>query len=438
MSTTELKGMLDRLDERRHIYEQLQRSWNNERPAAYLSSKSRTSLDNALARLSVNFPRRIVKAATERLRIVGFRDDDDAGELGAKAWQAWKRAGMVRLSELAHIDRALYGVAMVTVWTAADGRPIALGDSPRTAAVQRDPATGDVLAGVRRWTNGGNTYATLLLPELTQQYVAKSADATAGSGWQPAGDAIPNELGVVPMTALVRAESLDDVHGTSLVEDVLDLTDAVSKSVQDAMVTSEYFARPRRYATGLEIAEDEDGNPVDPFGDSRLLQSEDPETRFGQLPGGSLDSHTALTAMLTQQIGMLSGLPGHYLGLEGDQPPNAESVRAAESQLTSAAYAEQRQLDPDWSRVAALLLAAGDSTVALEDARLSTEFASPELRTPAQAADAAGKLRTIGIPLAEVLRDPLGYAPTVADRIAGQARSELITAAGSRLSGLLP
>src|SRR5699024_5378356 len=98
-------------------------------------------------------------------------------------------------------------------------------------------------------------------------------------------------------------------------------------------VTSEYFARPRRWATGLEIEEDDDGRPIDPFGDSRLLQSEDPETKFGQLDPARLDGYNDLSAMLTQHIGALTGLPPHYLGLHGDQPANADSVRAAESQL---------------------------------------------------------------------------------------------------------
>src|SRR5699024_7635825 len=127
----------------------------------------------------------------------------------------------------------------------------------------------------------------------------------------------------VPMVPFLRRTSTDDHDGTSAVADVLDLTDALAKLLQDAMVTSEYFARPRRWATGLEIEEDDDGRPIDPFGDSRLLQSEDPETKFGQLDPARLDGYNDLSAMLTQHIGALTGLPPHYLGLHGDQPANA-------------------------------------------------------------------------------------------------------------------
>src|SRR5690625_7911867 len=95
------------------------------------------------------------------------------------------------------------------------------------------------------------------------------------------------------------------------------------------MVSSEYYAKARRWATGLEIMEDEDGKAIDPFGRSRLLQSEDPETKFGQLPAATPQGQVELIATLTQQIGALTGLPAHYLGLHGDEPASAEGVRAA-------------------------------------------------------------------------------------------------------------
>ena len=44
------------------------------------------------------------------------------------------------------------------------------------------------------------------------------------------------------------------------------LVDALNKCLADMMVTSEYVGRPRRWATGIELAEepvlDDDGNPV--------------------------------------------------------------------------------------------------------------------------------------------------------------------------------
>src|SRR5699024_3308982 len=112
-----------------------------------------------------------------------------------------------------------------------------------------------------------------------------------------------------PVVPFIRHMSSDDHHGTSVAADILDLTDAQNKLMADAMVTSESYARPRRWATGLEIEEDEDGNPVDPFGRDRSLRSEDPDTKFGQFDPARLDSYADMSATITQMVGAMTGLP---------------------------------------------------------------------------------------------------------------------------------
>jgi hypothetical protein len=228
----------------------------------------------------------------------------------------------------------------------------------------------------------------------------------------------------------VRRLSLSDSVdlGASILGDITDLTDAISKLLSDAMVTSEYHARPRRWATGLEIEEDDEGNPIDPFGQKRLLQSEDPQTKFGQLDGARLDGYSDLIATLTQQVGSLTGLPPHYLGLHGDQPANADGVKAAETQLVVAAYEAQRQLSDPWRSVAWLLDAVRTRT-APDPATLrdwSVSWQSPEIRTPAQQADAALKHRAVGIPLEYVVRHLLDYPADEIDALVSAARADVL------------
>ena len=441
--TEQLHELLERVELRTGQLDGLRKAWDGSRPAAWLSQKSRDALDGKLSRLGVNIPRLGVRSLAERLRVDGFtgRPGDGEDNGAAAVWDAWKRAGMIGLSDLAHTDRTLYGAAMVTVWSSAhdDSRPVAMLDSPRTAAVTRDPATGEPIRAVRRWSSSGESHALVMHADRLTRWRATASDAPASfGGWERVGDELPNPLGVVPMTPLVRRTGSDDWDGTSYVADVLDISDALAKVLGDAMTTSEDFARPRRWATGLEIVEDEDGNPVDPFGEGRLMQSEDPETKFGQLPSVGLDGYSDLVAVLTQQAGSLLGLPAHYLGLHGDQPPNSESVRASEAQLVSTAYAEQRQLDPGWARVAGLLVAVAQPAELLDLDSHRPVWASPEVRTPAQAADSATKLHGIGVPLRELLTDPLGYSPEDAARIAAQQRTDLILQAGSQLGRLRP
>lgn len=402
----------------------LLQAWRGERPASFLSADSRKALDDRLARLGVNYPRLAVTALVDRMRLAGI----SLGE-GSTVWQTFTRARGRELAELVHTDRLLYGKAYVTVWATEDSRPTITGDSPFAMTHGVDPATGRATWAVRRWQHDEGTVAAMLYtPESIVEYRGSSG-TTAGVAASSLRHhrTIDNKLDALPVVPFVRRASLsDELTGSSAVADLLDLTDAGAKVLGDAMVTSEFYARPRRWATGLEIEEDEDGRPVDPFGARRFLQSEDPETKFGQLDPARLDGYADLFAVITQSVGALSGLPAHYLGLHGDQPASADGIRAAEAQLVARALSEQRHTADEWGEVAVLLDAVARG-VPVDPDKLGTAVVtwdSPETRTPAMDADAATKLHGIGVPLRELLVDRLGYDPDEADRVAELALAE--------------
>lgn len=412
--------------------------YNGSAPMAFLSPESQKSLDGRLQKLSVNIPRLVVGSLVDRLTLTGFKTP---GEDGAMVDDAALRAVLRRVnflmhSELVHTDRLTYGAAFVTVWghRSASKQAVMITDSPLTMAADVDPTTGEVRAALRTWQARGNSFAAQIGPRETRIYRANGTDAAASSYELLTTN--PNGLGVVPVVPMVRRADTGDHRGTSAITDILDITDALAKILQDAMVTSEDYARPRRFATGLEIEFDDDGHAIDPFGKGRNLQSEAPETKFGQFDGARLDGYGDMVATLTQQAGALSGLPPHYLGLHGDQPANADGVKAAEVQLTSRALSEQRQLSRPWERVAALLMAITTGRD-VDTFDYSAVWGSPEIRTPAQAADAAVKLQTLGIPLESLLADPLGYEPEQIRAIMDGQRGEQILRAGLDLSKVI-
>jgi hypothetical protein len=91
------------------------------------------------------------------------------------------------------------------------------------------------------------------------------------------------------------------------------------------------------------------------------------------------------------------------------------------------ARTEMRYLTGPWSRVASLLLAIKNNGHPSDYPRI-TEWDNPEIKTPAQAADAAGKLRDIGLPLSKLLSDPLGYDPAdIPDIVAAANRENLLS-----------
>lgn len=430
-----VESLAEKIERRRGKLDHLTKHWDGEAPAAFLSKDSRDALEGKVRKVGVNMPRLAITSVTDRIKVQGFRQQGDESAdktLGA----IMRRANLAAAADRMHVTRALYGAAYVTVWTSErTGLPVVLTDSPLNAAVDTDPATGEVLAAVRTWTVGEETHAAYMTPDSITNYSTSTASG-AGGQWKQ-GESFDNDLGVVPMVPFIRHQGTGDKDGTSLVADILDLTDALAKVLADGMVTSEYYAKPRRYATGLEIEEDEDGEPIDPFGKKRFLQSEAPETKFGQLQATGPDAYTSLVATLTQQIGALSCLPPHYLGLHGDQPANADGVRAAETQLVARCYSEMRQLDSAWGIVAALLMATNNPTLDPLELDYLPVWDSPETQTMAQSADAAAKLRDIGVPLRTLLSDPLDYEPHQIDAIMENERDEQVNRAGLDLSKLL-
>lgn len=433
MNTT-LKTLSDKLDETYPKLVQLDTYWHGQQPAAFLAPTSREALGDRLKVLAVNFPRLAVTALAERLQITGFRTDGPDAEPDDELWRQWRRNGMEEASAQAHVDALVYGRSFVMVWADKSGSPVVTVESPRQVAVLRDPATRQVTAALKRWVANGKGHAFLYEPDKITRLVsdANVVDPAAmpSTSWSTS-ETIRNPLGVVPVVPVVNRGRLLDVDGVSEMADVLDLADALNKLVADMMVTSEFYARPRRWATGMEIVEDADGKPIKPFSAALddVWQSEAPETKFGQFDPARLDGYADAAALLTQQIGALTGLPPHYLGLHGDQPASADAIRSAEASLVARAYALHRTFGTAWADVARLMLAVTDgSDLAVLD--VETVWANPETRTPAQAADAAAKLAGIGVPLSVVLADTLGMSPAQIDRVRQARRGDALDAAG--------
>ena len=327
------------------------------------------------------------------------------------------------------------------MWADRTGAPSLTVESPLQVAVLRDPATRQVTAALKRWVDGSTGRAVLYEPERITKLVASGtmvdSAAMPATGWT-ATEIIPNPLGVVPVVPIVNRGRLLDVDGVSEMADVLDLADALNKLVSDMLVTSEFYARPRRWATGLEIVEDADGKPVKPFSAALddIWQSEAPETKFGQFDAARLDGYADAAALITQQIGALSGLPPHYLGLHGDQPASADAIRSAEASLVARAYALHRTFGTAWADVARLMIAVRDG---VDPAGLDVDvvWTNPETRTPAQAADAAAKLVGVGVPLSVVLADTLGMSPEQVERVRAARRGDALDSAGVDLTKLV-
>lgn len=432
-----LKNLNEKLTAEQPRLDLLDQYRTGTQPTAFMSAKSREAVGARLHGLGVNYPQLCITAKADRLRLTGFRFGSDPSKPADPAfWSLWKRNGMVEGSAEAIQDALTYGRGYAVVWAGPRGPQISV-ESPRQMTVVRDPATREIVEGLKRWKQDGYGYAThytgsKITTYKTSRKVGEGWDLIGDADWKQFGKIVENPLGVPPIAQILNRGRLLDFDGISEMDDVMGLTDALNKLLQDAMVTSEDYTRPKRWATGLSIETDDEGNEIHPF--KGPIWHAEQEGKFGQFEQADMKGYDLMATLVINQIGAMKGLPAHYLGLNNDQPPGADAIRASEASLVSSANKAIRQFGRDFEWLAALTVAVRDG-VDPYDVEVETLWANPETRTVAQASDAAAKLAGIGVPLETLLTDELGYDPTRVAKIMRLRRGEAIQQAATSLTG---
>ena len=410
-----LTALLQRLSEPSARYADLDRYYTGTQPLAYLSPEAKTALGNRFGVMASNIPRLAVTALAERLRITGFSGD-------AALWADWVRNDLDQTSGVAHREALLLGDSFVIVWADPFGRPRVTVESAKQVGVLTDPGSRQIVAALKRWedTTRKTTEAVLYLPDRIVRLRANQAGAVTAQGLATVEE-LANPLGVVPVVNLRNSDRILGEHGSSEIDDLKPLVDALNKSLADMMVTSEYAGRPRRRATGLEPTEepvlDDEGNDtgdtveVNPIPEgARAMISEAADAKFGQLAAADLGGYEASVRVLLGQIMAVSTLPAHYVGVFTDNPASADALRAAEASLTARAEARQQTFGRAWEQVAKLMVAVRDGRdpSMIDDIRVL--WADAATRSVAQEADAVVKLYAAGLLPASYALGKLGYS----------------------------
>lgn len=400
-----LSQLLARVDADQGRLARLDRYYRGVQPASFMSSASSDALAGRLPSLVVNIPRLATSTLANRLALAGFLRD---GQLDPAFAAAWRRAGGDSVSDRVHLGALVDGRAYALAWVDSRGSLSLSAETARSVAVEKDAASGEIIRAVKVWSspNGANgvlpatAFASVFELDRITRWSGPSTGTTAGS-WVKV-ETLANPLGVVPLVEFLNRGRTDEPGGVSEIEDIASLTDAVSKLGQDAMVASELAALPRRVITGIQI-------PVDPATGQRLnparglaadnvLAITNEKASVASWPGADLSSYPDLIKAFTVQLGAITGLPGHLLGLLGDQPASADALRASEQALVERAIARQRSFGPSWEAVARLVVAITEN-VPPESVDIEAQWTSPETRSPAADADAIAKLVGAGVPL---------------------------------------
>lgn len=404
---------------------------------AYASAKFRQSFGNLFAALSDNWCEVVVDAVEERLNVVGFRFGETP-EADKEAWEIWQRNCLDADSALTHTDLLVGGAGYALVWGTDDGTPVITVESPGQAIVaHRTGARRERAAGLKQWIDDdGYLYSIVYLPDGVYKYRSSNklqsvdgatlsmegdlGNAAFWEEWHPQDDGkwpLDNPFGKVPLVPLYNRPRTGRVgKGQSELHVVKPLQDAVNKLLADLILASEYGAFRQRWATGLTLERDEEGNVKLPFehGPGKVWTMEadggpGSETqRFGEFSETDLTHIISAIEMIVMHVASQSRTPPHYLNASADRL-SGESIKAAETGLVAKCYRKMRPIGESWEEVMRLAFAV------IEDPRrdeyaAETIWKDPESRTEAEHVDAVLKKQTIGVP-DEQLWEDLGYTP---------------------------
>ena len=425
---TEMEKERDRLRARLHrehrLLEKSDAYFEGRQPLRFVAPALEKELGYRLSPIVINLAMFATDVYDNRLDIEAFRiggkgiADDALGEIFAE------NDGDL-LSQQAHRESLALGRSYAIVGPGEDvgDAPIITAESAFDAIHEDDPVTKAVRHGIKQWTD----------PDLTRwmTYYYRGGRTTwfaeKGQTWREDGGlAVTNDWNLCSLVPLPHqgrmlgrtVRNVDQRLGRPVFADIVPVMDALNKIASDMMVSAEFHALPRRWATGLSEDDfvNDDGSPMETFSmiAGRMWGTESEKAQFGQFQEANLENFHATIKLLTQVVAMQLGLPSHYLTFMGDNPPSADAIRSSEAQLVKRAERLQRSYGARWRQVMKLaLLESGTPKADL--APIEVIWRDPSTPTIAQKADAIVKLvgatdgqgRSI-VPI-EQAREDLGY-----------------------------
>ena len=401
--------LLALLQNREADLKRLQDYYDGRHRLAFSSQKFRNAFGGLFSAFADNWMPLVVDAVEERLNVEGFRYGTNP-EADEGAWAIWQKCGLDAKSQLGHSTSLILGDSYAVVWGDGDNEPTVDVFSPHDVIVAYDPSNRTKrIAALRRFSDDNGLHVILFMPNFVYKWAQVKGDST----WREEFDIdepwpLPNPIGEVPVVQFSNRPAIGSDFGTSEFKSVIPQQDAANKLLADMLVASEFAAFPQRWATGLELPVDDQGNVKQPFEISvdKLLISEDSDTKFGVMPAGDLQNYIKGVELLVQHIASQTRTPPHYFYLSGNFP-SGDAIKSAETGLVAKSRRKMRFFGEAWEEVMRLcFVVKGDERADVTNAE--TVWGDPEYRSESELADALVKRAAIGVPRQQLWEDA-GY-----------------------------
>jgi hypothetical protein len=352
---------------------------------------------HALVERSVtNLTRLIVNTLTQRLIVDGFRPSSTSME-NAPQWEWWQENGLDARQKALYDEAAKCGYAGCMVLP-GDPAPVMRPVSPREWWIGFEDFSDDWPFLALKQPQRLNPLDILAVENQvwhvlddTNRFVVRVIGDTAVEMIEVS----EHGLGEVPIVPFRNQWTLTR-YPDGEIEPAMAVQDRLNQTVFDLLVAQTYAASPQKYATGMVLPTDDNGQPlVDlrAFAKS-LWATSDPEARFGSLPEANLANIVRAIEQALRMYGLMTQTPPHYL--LGDMVNlSAEALLAADTTLAKKVQDRQTLFGEAWEQTFRLAgVAAGDERAAT-DQEAQVWWRDTEPRSIAQQVDALGKMATM-------------------------------------------
>lgn len=350
----------------------------------------------------------LVNASSQALYVENFRSTGEDAKRITPAWDHFERSRFGGRQKALYAGAFTLGHSFTLAERGPDGKSIGRGLSAhRTACLYEDPANDiDPVAGLTILSyptaadaegKGAKPGRARLFDEtdeykVTWEQIDKPKVRLVG----------PHHADGCPIT---RFPTEVDLEGRTigLVEPAIEIQNRLNQSVFDLLVSQTGGAFQVRWATGMapplrrdengEVILDANGNPVPlpvNLNGKTLLMNDDPEGRFGHIPGTPLDGYiSAIGQTLEDWAATTQTPPHHMLGQMANL--SAEALQAAETSFSRKVEGFKHTFGESWERHFRIV-ASIEGHEGAEDVHGEVVWRDMEVQSMSQAADALGKL----------------------------------------------
>jgi hypothetical protein len=378
----------------------VERYLRGEHDLPYIPRGARSEYRQLAARSITNWLPLIADTFAKALFVDGYRPARSVEN--ADPWAIWQANRMDARQTLIHKGALEYGTSYVLVLP-GDPEPVMRPLSAlRAIAFYEDSDDEWPRFGIFRVGRSLDGKALFRLVDENAVYTLEAdltggTIATSGSGYTLATGSTPRVVAVdehgLGVTPMVRFRERLDEDPMGIVRPLLPMQDRVNEVVFSTQIAMQYASFRQRWATGLAIPTDDEGNPIEPFQAAvdRLWVTDSPDAKFGDFAQTDVNGHIRAYETTVRSLAAIAQTPPNVL--LGDMTNlSADALAQAEASTQRKVGEYETLFGESWEQALRLAAAAKGDFDSAGDTSAQVRWRDTEARSLAQTVDALGKM----------------------------------------------